>query len=203
MTVSDPLQTSSRAEDGRRARILEAAERLVLAYGYHRVTMDDLARAAGISRPTLYLSFRNKADIYRAISSLVLDQSAATAERILAGPGPVEALLIQAMDEAAFSLLRRFLATPHGAEILDLKNELAGDLHGQWRERIIRAIAGLIRRQAGDGTARHELTPEGVATVFMAALEGLKLHGDDQATMHEAFRQLVRMTALSIGVAGR
>ena len=47
--------------------------KVFLAYGYSRVTMDDIARAAEVSRPALYLLFRNKADIYRAIGAMLLD----------------------------------------------------------------------------------------------------------------------------------
>ena len=45
--------------------------KVVLAYGYSRTTMDDIARAAEMSRPALYLLFRNKAEIYRAMQDLL------------------------------------------------------------------------------------------------------------------------------------
>ena len=47
----------------KRAQILDQAMDLVMRYGYSRVTMDDIARAAGMSRPALYQFFRNKTDI--------------------------------------------------------------------------------------------------------------------------------------------
>ncbi len=50
--------------------------KVFLAYGYQRVTMDDIARAAEVSRPALYLLFRNKADIYRAIGERMFELSA-------------------------------------------------------------------------------------------------------------------------------
>jgi AcrR family transcriptional regulator len=58
----------------RRARILVGAMKVFLAYGFQRTTMDDIARAAEISRPALYLLFRNKTDIYRALASGFLEQ---------------------------------------------------------------------------------------------------------------------------------
>ena len=54
--------------------------KVFLTYGYARVTMEDIARAAEISRPALYLLFKNKADIYRAIGAALLEQSAERAE---------------------------------------------------------------------------------------------------------------------------
>ncbi len=180
------------------ARILEAAEKVVLAYGYSRVTMDDLARASGISRPALYLEFRNKADIYRVIAEQTLDRSALTAETVLAGQGPIEARLAEAMQKAVFDLVARYHRTAHGAELLDLRNELAADLHTAWRERVGRAIAGALEGAGGDAIAANGLSAQVMAMNFLAALEGLKAYGEDEAATMEAFRQLVRITVLAV-----
>ena len=71
--------------DPKRARILDGAMKVFLAYGYSRVTMDDIARAAEISRPALYLLFKNKADIYRAIGAMLLEQFGRAGAAALAG----------------------------------------------------------------------------------------------------------------------
>ena len=44
-------------------RILDAADRLLGRFGYRKMTIDDLAREAGIGKGTVYLSFRSKADV--------------------------------------------------------------------------------------------------------------------------------------------
>ena len=72
-------------DDPKRARILERAMKVFLAYGFARTTMDDIARAAEVSRPALYLLFRNKTDIYRAIGAGLLEQSVETARMALQG----------------------------------------------------------------------------------------------------------------------
>ena len=46
--------------DPKRARILDGAMKVFLAYGYSRVTMDDIARAAEVSRPALYLAVQEQ-----------------------------------------------------------------------------------------------------------------------------------------------
>lgn len=53
----------------RRSTILEAARRLFSLKGYE-ATMDEIAEAAELSKPTLYRYFRNKDDLY---VSIVLD----------------------------------------------------------------------------------------------------------------------------------
>ena len=63
------------AEDAKRARILQAGMKAFLAYGYSRVTMDQIAQTAEMSRPALYLLFKNKADIYRALAAKLVSES--------------------------------------------------------------------------------------------------------------------------------
>lgn len=48
-------------------KVLDAAWSVFLKYGYKRVTMGDIAEAAGISRPALYLIFNKKEDVFRAV----------------------------------------------------------------------------------------------------------------------------------------
>lgn len=56
-----------RTPEDKRQRILSAAKSVFLKYGYGRVTMHDLAHAAGMSRPALYLVFSRKEDIFRGV----------------------------------------------------------------------------------------------------------------------------------------
>lgn len=188
-------------EDERRRRILDAAEGVFMSYGFQRTTMDDIARAAEISRPALYQHFRNKTDIYRADARRRLEEAAETAGARLAENGPFEARLVTAITDSIMALVQRFCATPHGEELLDLKNALAADLHAEWRQRMIAMIAGAIRAEAADkgvDLAARGLNAEGVAGVFLAGLEGLKAQLADEEARARGFSQLVRMTVLAI-----
>jgi AcrR family transcriptional regulator len=46
---------------------MEAAERVFLAKGYHAATMDDVARAAGMSKKTVYGLIESKAELFAAL----------------------------------------------------------------------------------------------------------------------------------------
>jgi AcrR family transcriptional regulator len=48
-------------------QIVEAARRLFMADGYGATSMDAIARAAGVSKATLYSHFTNKAELFAAI----------------------------------------------------------------------------------------------------------------------------------------
>ena len=49
--------------------ILKASFEVFITYGFRKTSMDDIARAAGMSRPALYQSFKNKTDIFRALAT--------------------------------------------------------------------------------------------------------------------------------------
>jgi AcrR family transcriptional regulator len=49
----------------RRKQLLEVARKVFGRRGYHVVTMDDVAREAGVTKPILYDHFPSKRDLYR------------------------------------------------------------------------------------------------------------------------------------------
>ena len=61
-------ERKEREREMRRNEIVDAAEKLFFSRGYENVTMDDLAKDLEMARATLYLSFKNKEDIYAAIA---------------------------------------------------------------------------------------------------------------------------------------
>src|SRR5258708_23382447 len=50
--------------DARQAAVLEAAVGVFARYGYRKTSMDEVARAAGVSRQGLYLQFANKEELF-------------------------------------------------------------------------------------------------------------------------------------------
>jgi len=66
----DP-QTKARGEDdgAKRRQIIEGARAVFLAQGFDAASMNDIARAAGVSKGTLYVYFENKEQLFQAICS--------------------------------------------------------------------------------------------------------------------------------------
>jgi AcrR family transcriptional regulator len=60
--------TAPRAVPATEARILDAAEALVGAGAFHEATMDELARAAGVARATVFSRFGSKLGVLEALS---------------------------------------------------------------------------------------------------------------------------------------
>lgn len=57
-----------REKEQRRNEILNAAEKVFFSKGFNHATMDEVAETAELSKGTLYLYFKNKEDLYFAIT---------------------------------------------------------------------------------------------------------------------------------------
>ncbi|WP_034244121.1 TetR/AcrR family transcriptional regulator [Actinotalea fermentans] len=69
-----------------RARVLDAAQALFAERGVQAVTMDDVARAAGVGKGTLYRGFGDRAGLAMA---LLDDRARAFQAAVLDGPAPL------------------------------------------------------------------------------------------------------------------
>jgi AcrR family transcriptional regulator len=71
----------SRGDRRERAdRILDTARELLLSWGYRRVTIDELARRAGVGKGTVYLHWRSREEVFHAVSAR---EAAAMADAIV------------------------------------------------------------------------------------------------------------------------
>jgi AcrR family transcriptional regulator len=187
--------------DPKRARILDGAMNVFCAYGYSRTTMDDIARAAEMSRPALYLLFRNKTDIYRAIGTALLGNSIGLVRAALQAEGKFADRMMQAIESGLISMMADIADSPHGAEILDMKNTLASDLTVEWRAvlggHIADAIAAEARRTSVD-LAQRGLSAPGLAAMLLDGLEGMKSRLSAPDAQREAARNLVRVVELAM-----
>jgi AcrR family transcriptional regulator len=67
-----------------RKKILEVSTALILENGYKNVKMGDIAEKAGISRPTLYLYFQDKRELFMSTLRNLIEEVAIAAEDSLA-----------------------------------------------------------------------------------------------------------------------
>lgn len=79
-------QAPTPAQGRRRAKVLEASERLFAAQGYSQVKMEDIARAAGVSLGTIYSYFGSKSGIMAALIEPATARMEARGQAILATP---------------------------------------------------------------------------------------------------------------------
>src|ERR1700753_2024702 len=87
-----PAKELTRA-DAQRARVTALSAGIFSRRGFRATSMNEIAAAVGLSKPTLYHYFRSKEELLVRIYSDVLDESLASARRtVTAAPGPLEAI---------------------------------------------------------------------------------------------------------------
>src|SRR5688572_21075175 len=112
--------------DGRRAEILDAAVQIFLRYGFRKTSMDEVARAAGLSRPGLYLHFSSKELLFQAAVAHLLDQALAGVRRALADVSiPLADRLVAAFSAYYGPYVGGGLAAQHSAELIESAEQLA------------------------------------------------------------------------------
>jgi AcrR family transcriptional regulator len=186
-------QSERPAAEAKRQRLLDGAMAVVLRYGYARTTMDDLAKEAGISRPALYLHFRNKGEIYQALAGSMMAKAIEAARAALNGGGPVEARVFQAVKTGILDPMDFLMATAHGAELLDMKHAMAAAAIKNWRAEKAAIIAAALD---GSGVAQAKgMSGAQLADILLDGIEGLKLRAKTSQEREEGARALVRLVA--------
>ena len=156
----------------RRALIEDAAARLFAERGADATRLDDVAAAAGVTKPVLYRHFASKQALHLALLAKTRDELAAAALAALEPGRPVLDGL-DAMLDAWFSYVE---AHPHAARLL-LRDPAGGDpaveafhreLHG-----LQRAADVALLREAGLAIAPAQLEP--LAETIRRSLTGLGL----------------------------
>src|SRR4051794_25288102 len=87
----------------RRAEVLQAAERCIQRHGIRKTTMDDIAREAGTSRPSIYRHFADREELLLSLSTAHTRALTVRARAVIASRGSlsdriVEGLLCLAED---------------------------------------------------------------------------------------------------------
>jgi AcrR family transcriptional regulator len=160
--------------DLRQLAVLDAAVGVFARYGFRKASMEEVARAAGVSRQGLYLQFANKEELFRralehCLSTQLTDALTALA-RIEDG---LESRLIAACD--AWS--GRFVGTL-GADASDLmcaSTSLAGTTLTRYESQFESAVARAIADSPLGGYCEEsDLCPKELARTLHATARGLK-----------------------------
>jgi TetR/AcrR family transcriptional regulator of autoinduction and epiphytic fitness len=160
--------------DARQAIVLDAAVAVFARYGFRKTSMDEVARAAGISRQGLYLQFANKEDLFRKALVHSLDsQLRAAAAALARDEVSLELRLIAACD--AWS--GRFIGSlgSDAADLMCASTSLAGATLAQYEGEFEMALTRAI-----DASPLHEfcavsgLRAADLAQALHATARGLK-----------------------------
>ena len=180
MNAVSPATSDARiADGGRRELVLAAALDTFARYGYRKTSMEDVARAAAISRPGLYLLFGSKQELFSAAVTHALDRSLAAVSEVLADTTlPLRDRLLDAFDQWS----GRYIGAM-SREVNSMAGEYADMLGPAVAEYPLRFAALLSAALAGSPDTAGAARSAAVAQTLISTSIGIK----HEVTTREAF----------------
>lgn len=146
----------SESKEDKQTKILAVASQLFDRFGPKKATIDDIARAAGLGKGTIYLYFKSKDEIFLSVVRAELKTLLEQIRVALTAGGTTEDRLRRYMS-VRFGHLEAMLARyHHRMEIVQESHEQPGML--QLRNDYIRSEAELVRELIESGISRGELS---------------------------------------------
>lgn len=127
---------------GKQQRAVVAAADQFMRYGYQRTTMADIAKAAGMSRPSLYLLFPGKEQAFEAAVLHLNVLRMAEIETALAACTSPEEQLFTACDLWLVQVFDLKHGNLDARDMDDLTFPVVATVYGQLQSRVARIIEG-------------------------------------------------------------
>lgn len=172
-----PRISAARAQS-RRQQIIDAALTCFARRGFHKTTMQDVVRQAGLSPGSIYCHFASKHDIIVAVVEERHKRESALIER---------AFEKQSFAEAVDRLAADFIAALHAPEEQAWRRLTvqlwAESLHDRRLAAVVRdgverpaaILSRLVKRAKASGELPKFLDADAIATIFIAVFQGLVL----------------------------
>jgi len=167
-------------------RIIAAARQVFMRYGFKRVTMGEIAAAAGMSRAALYLVYPSKEDVLTAVVTRVF---AAMLDEIRHGLGrfaTAEEQLTFALDVWCVAQFELVQASPDAKDLYESSYQFAAEVTARATADFVALVAcvlePLVRQQA-----RLALSSVQIAQILASAVPGFKV----SVTTTEQFRSMI------------
>jgi AcrR family transcriptional regulator len=159
-------------QEERRARILDAAERCFARAGFHRTTMQDICKEAGVSPGALYIWFASKEALIAGIAARNRDEvltsfaGLADADDFLAGMAKVmqDCILNQPKEKTVLCL-------EIGAEAT--RNPAVAETLARFDETVCAALTDLLEKAEREGRIKATMPAKHIALALHVIADGL------------------------------
>ncbi|MGX1274402.1 TetR/AcrR family transcriptional regulator [Streptomyces phaeoluteigriseus] len=180
----------------RTGHILDSALTVFSQYGYAKTTMQDIARAAGMSRAALYLHFAGKEELFRAGSRRAHSRALGLVDASLAQEGDVLSRIDAAMTAYFEELKAQISSSVHGGELFDATLTITGDVVDDAQAALVVRLTSALDAAAAAGDVRFssvDATAEDLARLLLAVADGLKKTSGDPAVWHHRRALFLRL----------
>ena len=171
--------TTAAVGPDRRGAVLSSALTTFTRFGYRKTSMDEVARAARISRPGLYFLFESKEELFRSAVVRSLDEDLIEVERIL---GESHRALGERMLEAFDRWAGRYIGPLSGDiwAVIDDNPELLGDIVVHRPRRFNDLVTS-----AFESSGRSAATSTALAQTLISTSIGIKHQVQDRETYRD------------------
>ncbi len=193
------MTPSTNASDEKRSRLLDAALATFVRFGFRKTSMEEVARAADVSRQTLYLHFATKEDLFRAAVAHAMEVGLDMAARALrdASVQSIEEKLAGAFD----AWFGRYIGMV-GADVSDLEeigHALVGPLFSESEKRFAEMVGKAIRGSGLPAAFKSEgINARQLADILCATARGLKHLCASRAEFGERFGIALRAICMPL-----
>ena len=156
-------------------QVIEKSQEVFRRYGYARTTMGDLAAAAGMSRPALYLVFPGKKEIYSAVVKWVSESSLQAIREGLRQEWPLEKKLLYSLEMSIGKAYDRVKAYPDAEDLLSFNYE------SHRIEPSFANLQGFLAELLRDPAKQSSLhaTAQELARTLLSSMRGFKVAASD------------------------
>ena len=181
--------------EAKRQHVIEKAQEVFRRYGYARTTMGDIASAAGLSRPALYLIFPGKKEIFNETVQWVGETALQAIREGIREEWSLEEKLLYTLEMSIGQAYDRVKAYPDAEDLLSFNYESHkmepsfANLLGFLAELLLEAVNG----------SAVTATPREVARLLLASMRGCKVAAADGEDLR---RLMALQVSLIVGALG-
>lgn len=149
-------------------RILAVTEELFFRFGIRSVTMDDIAKALGISKKTIYLHFKDKDEIVEGVADQTLQRDKCESEKVHErAKDPIDEII------QSTQLMREMVANIHPALLFDLQkyHPKAWNRYKGHKEGFVKLVLRNIMEGQQQGLYREDIDPEILARFRVESID--------------------------------
>jgi AcrR family transcriptional regulator len=192
----------------KRDQIMKAAEHLFTNRRFHEITLDQVARAAGVGKGTIYLHFADKDDLFFQVATSGFTQLCEIIERGAVTGVPFHQSLVAVCRQiSAFFQRRRQLL-----RMMQTEDGRMACEHGAMRERwlthrrqLVAALGQILAAGVREGAIRQDVPPAALAALLLGMLRtrARELEASDDVSLDTVVGLFLFGATAAVGLSAR
>lgn len=179
-------------------KIVVEAKKVFLRYGFRRTTMADLAKAAQMSRPALYLAFPSKEDVFVAVAERFIGEMQEEIRRGIAPFPSTAQKLAFAFEVWYVRPFEAIQASPDASDLFESSCELASDVLIKAKTDFETTVAGVLKPLAPEKSG-VKLSAARIAEILCSAAHGFKKTATSAAELRQMLNDHLTLVLAGLG----